>query len=90
MSSKKLCRDDGFLVFLDDGETYSSEGGDCAVLRGDWTECTFEGDMKCWCYVDEDNEEQLAFQSGIKEVLRLTSSNLLKIKKKLPELWEAW
>jgi hypothetical protein len=46
--------------------------------------------MKCWCYVDEDNEEQLAFQSGIKEVLRLTSSNLLKIKKKLPELREAW
>jgi hypothetical protein len=78
-----------FLVFLDDGETFSSAGGDTAVIRGDWGECPC-CDGLVWSDDDDDDQDHVAFRGGIKEVLMLTPENLLKIRKKLPELWRVW
>ena len=78
---------DEFLVFLDDGETYSGVGGNCAVLRGGWD---MPEAMRVWNSEYDDDDDMKAFQSGIEEVLLLNDENLLKIREKLPELWVKW
>jgi hypothetical protein len=89
--TKQLHNDLELLIFLEDGETYSGPGDGAAVLAGDW-DGEFPDEMKHWethGADPDDEEDHKAFHKGIKEVLRLNRDNLLKIKEKLPELWEA-
>ena len=76
-----------FLLFLEDGETFSGVGGECAVVRGDGGRDPFDGR---WSDVDEEDEDSVAFHEGIEEVLMLNDENLEKIRDRLPELWVKW
>jgi hypothetical protein len=65
--TKEPKQDDEFLVFVDDGETFSPAEHSAAVLRGDWD---YYGDNIEWDRVEDDD-----FHSGIKEVLPTTLGN---------------
>jgi hypothetical protein len=73
-----------FLVFLEDGETYSGVEEECAVVR---CGSAVLPDNGCWSVLDEEDEDSVAFHEGIEEVLMLNDENLEKIRDRLPELW---
>jgi hypothetical protein len=80
-STKQLTPDDEFLVFWDKRTDYFSDAEGIMIYRGAWSDWENKDNGSI-----EEDEDREAFESGVKELLRLDSEALLKI---LSELWKA-